>query len=425
MITKSPPEVLTPEDMAYISTLNERARRQFFATKAVFFRQQGVSINKISKIMKTSKNTIYKGIQELRTDTSLPKDSVRCPGGGRKTLLSRHPEWIEALKVVIEPYIAGLPQDSNVIWVSISVPQISREIAKNGYDISEYIVRQILDSLGFRHRSFIKDLPMKDVQDRDAQFQHIASTRTACEDIGLPIISIDTKKKELIGNFKRNGKVPCKGQPKSLDHDFATFSDGKIVPHGIYDVIKNVGYMTIGTNHDTSKFVCDNIHSVWEQHLQEQYPSAQTLVIICDGGGSNASAHRIVKQDLMNLADRLNMNLLVMHYPPYCSKFNPIEHRLFSHITRSWSGAPLLSVEDAAKRAAGTTTSKGLTVKVDINVKMYEIQRPIDKEYQKRVEKRIVFYQKIPKWNYLIKPALFVPTYFLMITKTNVLLPNL
>lgn len=222
------------------------------------------------------------------------------------------------------------------------------------------------------------------VKDRDEQFRNIFSIRKACEKIGLPIISIDTKKKELIGNFKRNGKVLSNGQPKSLDHDFATFSDGQIVPHGIYAVTKNVGYVTIGTSHDTSKFVCDNIYRVWEEHLQKQYDNAHTLVIMCDGGGPNSSSHHIVKQDFMELADKLNMNLLIMHYPPYCSKFNPIEHRLFAHITRSWSGAPLLSVKDAAQRAAGTRTLKGLNVYVDINSKTYDIKRTIEESYKKR-----------------------------------------
>lgn len=405
MIMKSPPEVLTPEDQAYISTLNECERRQFLATKAIFFHKQGFSISKVSKIMKVCKNTLYKGIRELRTGDGPGKGRIRRQGGGRKGLLSLHPEWIDALRFVIEPYTAGLPQDADVIWVSISVPQISGEMSDNGYDVSEYIVRRILDALGGRHRSFIKDMPMKAVEDRDDQFKNISSIRTACEETGLPVISIDTKKKELIGNFKRNGQFLSKGQPKSLDHDFATFSNGQIVPHGIYDVTKNVGYMTIGTSHDTSKFVCDNIYRVWKEHLQEQCQEAHTIVILCDGGGSNSSSHRIVKQELMELADRLNINLPVMHYPPYCSKFNPIEHRLFSHITRSWKGAPLISVEDAAKRAAKTITSKGLTVKVDINSKTYDIQRPIDKSYEKKVARRSVFHGKLPKWNYLIKPA--------------------
>jgi transposase len=405
MVTKSPPEILTPEDLAYINTLNERQRRQFFATKAVCLREQGCSVSKVSEIMKVSKNTVYKGMRELRHGDCLPKGRIRRTGGGRKTLLSRHPGWIDALKAVIEPHTAGLPQDSDVIWVSLSVSQIRRDMSKNGHEVSEYTVRQILDSLGFRHRSFKKDITMRDVENRDAQFKNISSIRTACEAIGLPIISIDTKKKELIGNFKRDGKALSKGQPKSLDHDFATFSDGRIVPHGIYDVTKNVGYMTIGTSHDTSKFVCDNIERTWKEHLRQQYQHAHTLVIMCDGGGSNSSSHRIVKQDFMNLANRLGINLLIMHYPPYCSKFNPIEHRLFAHITRSWSGAPLLSVNDAAQRAARTITSKGLTVKVDINLKTYDIQRAIDDTYEEELAKRIVFHQQLPKWNYLIKPA--------------------
>ena len=285
----------------------------------------------------------------------------------------------------------------------MSVPMIAREMAKEGCDVSEYLVRQMLKQLGYRHRSFIKDLPMKDVKDRNAQFLNIADIRERVSAIGLPIISIDTKRKELIGNFKRDGKVLALGQPKSFDHDFGTFSDDQIVPHGIYDVTKNVGYMTIGTSHDTSKFVCDNIGRVWNQHLRAQYPDANTIVILCDGGGSNSSSPRIAKQDLMNLASELDMNLLVMHNPPYCSKYNPIEHRLFSQITRSWSGAPLLSLEDAAKRAAEVTTSRGLTVYVDINNKTYDIQRSIDESYDNTLKKRVVFQTVLSKWNYLVK----------------------
>ena len=204
------------------------------------------------------------------------------------------------------------------------------ELFAMGYDISRYFVRQILDSLGIRERSFYKDLPMKEVKNRDEQFLRISSIRKEAEAVGLHVISIDTKKKEMLGNFKREGKALSNGPLKSLDHDFSTFSGGQIVPHGIYDVTRNVGYMTLGINHDTSKFVCDNIARVWREHLQEQYPDAHTLAILCDGGGSNSSSHRIVKQDLMDLANKLGIRLLMVHYPPYCSKFNPIEHRLFS-----------------------------------------------------------------------------------------------
>ena len=279
------------------------------------------------------------------------------------------------------------------------------ELFAMGYDISRYFVRQILDSLGLRERSFYKDLPMKEVKNRDEQFQRISSIREEAEAVGLPIISIDTKKKEMIGNFKRDGKALCNGPLKSLDHDFSTFSDGQIVPHGIYDVTRNEGYMTLGISHDTSKFVCDNIARVWLEHLQEQYPNARTLVILCDGGGSNSSSHRIVKQDLMDLANKLGIRLLVVHYPPYCSKFNPIEHRLFSQITRSWSGAPLMSLQNAADRAAMTTTKKGLMVHVHINSKTYDIKRPIEESYQKRLARQVVFAPELGMWNYLVKPV--------------------
>lgn len=405
MSKKAPPEVLSPEDLAYISTLNECERRQFKATRAIHLKTQGISYCKVSKIMKTSTHTLQRGISELRTGSGPGEGRVRCPGGGRKAKLPQHPEWTQAVVQIIEPRTAGLPQDENVFWISLSVTQIMNELAKAGHNISRYFVRQILDSLGLRERSFYKDLPMKDVKDRNEQFEQIASICEEATNVGLPIVSIDTKKKEMLGNFKREGKALSNGPLKSLDHDFSTFSDGQIVPHGIYDVTRNVGYMTLGISHDTSKFVCDNIARVWLEHLQEQYPNARTLVILCDGGGSNSSSHRIVKQDLMDLANKLGIRLLVVHYPPYCSKFNPIEHRLFSQITRSWSGAPLMSLQNAADRAAMTTTKKGLKVHVHINSKTYDIKRPIEESYQKRLARQVIFAPELGKWNYLVKPV--------------------
>lgn len=402
MLKKAPPESLSPTELAFMSELNECQLRHYLAERAISLGKHGVS--KISEKMGHCKNTIRQGIKELHSGYIPGEGCVRRPGGGRKSQLPLHPEWIETFRLVIEPHLAGLPQDENVFWVSLTIPQIRRGMVNAGCEISAYHVRQILESLGFRKRTFLKDLPMRDAKERDAQFLHIAEVRKMCAELGIPIISIDTKKKELIGNFHREGKALCIGQPKSFDHDFETFADGKIVPHGIYDVATNTGYMTLGTNHDTSQFVCDNIQRVWETHLKYQYPDAHTIVVLCDGGGSNASAHRIVKQDLMKLANRLEMNILVMHYPPYCSKYNPIEHLLFSQVNRSWNGAPLISIEDAARRAAMTTTKTGLTVHVDINTKTYEIKRSIDKEYERRLRWQIIFDPNLPKWNYLVKP---------------------
>ena len=405
MITKAPPEVLSPSDLAYMSTLNERDRRWFLATKAANLKAHGLSYRKVSKIMGTSTHTLQNGRQELLSGEGPGDGRIRRTGAGRKSVLPQHPEWTQAVVQIIEPHTAGLPQDENVVWISLSVTQIMNELSKAGYDISRYFIRQILDSLGLRERSFYKDLPMKDIKNRDEQFQRISSIREEAETVGLPIISIDTKKKEMLGNFKREGKAFSNGQPLAYDHDFSTFSDGQIVPHGIYDVTRNVGYMTLGISHDTSKFVCDNIARVWREYLKEQYPTAHTLVILCDGGGSNSSSHRIVKQDLMDLANKLGIKLLVVHYPPYCSKFNPIEHRLFSQITRSWSGAPLMSLQNAADRAAMTTTKKGLKVHVHINSKSYDIKRPIEESYPKRLARQVVFAPELGKWNYLVKPA--------------------
>ncbi len=402
MFKKSPPESLSPESRAFMSELNECQLRHYLAECALNIGRHGVS--EVSEKMGHCENTVRQGIMELRSGYTPGEGRVRRPGGGRKSRLPLHPEWVDTFRLVIEPHLAGLPQDENVFWVSLSVPQIRRGMSAADCDISEYHVRQILQSLGFRSRKFLKDLPMRDAKERDAQFLHISEVREKCAELGLPILSIDTKKKELVGNFQREGKALCVGRPKSFDHDFETFAKAKIVPHGIYDVAKNTCYMTIGTGHDTSKFVCDNIEKVWKTRLKMQYPNAHTIVLLCDGGGSNASAHRIVKQDLMNLANRLGMNILVMHYPPYCSKYNPIEHRAFSQITRSWSGAPLLSIGDAARRAAATTTKTGLTVHVDINSKTYEIKRPIDKNYERRLGWQVVFDPLLPKWNYLIKP---------------------
>ena len=404
MHPKTPPEVLSPSEMAYMSGLNERDRRLFLATRAESLRSQGLSYRKFSKKMGISTHTLQNGLQELHSGHPVERKRIRREGGGRHAVLPQHPEWIQAVVRIIEPHTAGLPQDEDVVWVSLTKTQIQNELAEAGFVISRYHITQILDSLELKERSFRKDIPMRDVKDRNEQFENIASVRESLEKVGIPIISVDTKKKELLGNFKRDGKALSNGTLKSFDHDFATFGNGTVVPHGIYDVRRNVGYMTMGVSHDTSKFVCDNIERVWNQYLKEQYPDARTIAILCDGGGSNSSSHRIVKQDLMDLANRLNMRLLVMHYPPYCSKFNPIEHRLFSQITRSWNGAPLMSVEDAAERAARTTTKTGLKVYADINNKTYDIKRQVDESYEKRLSWQVVFSQTLPNWNYLIKP---------------------
>lgn len=400
---KKPPVEISKAEMEYLTTLKERDRRHFIACKAAG--PDAGSIKAVSKAFGCSPNTISKGIYELFNHI-VPPDGRQCmPGGGAKRKTDTHPEWVAAFDDIVSRHMAGLPQDESVVWLDIGVPQIRRELLERGHEVSEYIVRQMVKAEGLKRRSFTKSLPLREVEDRDAQFVKINSAKTACIKAGIPIISVDTKKREMVGNFKRNGQVYCTTAPKALDHDFETFSEGVIVPHGIYDIALNTGYLSIGTSHDTSEFVCDNIERVWNRHLKPLYPDARMLVILCDGGGSNSSRHRIVKQDLMDLADRIGLKILVMHYPPYCSKFNPIEHRLFSQITRSWSGMPLFSVADACRRAANTVTENGLKVFAEIVDKVYETQRKVHESFQGRLARQVILDESLHNWNYLISPS--------------------
>lgn len=293
--TNNSAEILSEADMKYMSQLNEKLKRRFLATKAVPLGRHGVTW--VAEASGVNRDTIYKGIHELKADEQTPKGRVRKPGGGNKRLLDKEPVLLEVFDDIVEAHTAGLPQDDSVRWVSLTIPQIRGIFKERGIDISDYHVRQMVAVRGFKKRSFVKSRTLKDDKDRDAQFRKINSLTEQCLSQGIPVLSIDTKKHEMIGNFKRSGKVICKGQPKALDHDFLSFADGKIVPHGIYDIAANTGYLTIGTSHDTAKFVCDNIARVWTEHLQWQYPDADTVCLLCDGGGANSCLHHIFKRN--------------------------------------------------------------------------------------------------------------------------------
>ena len=389
--------------MKYLTTCNERQRRQFLASKAEILGYHGVS--RVCEATGISRNTLRRGQRELDNDVNdtFPKGRIRALGGGRTPILKAHPEYLDIFDEIADTHTAGLPQDDSVIWLTVSVPQIVALFKERGIEVSRYVVCQMKKARNFKERSFVKTLTLKDVKDRNAQFEKIEKVLSECVSKGIPIFSIDTKKKEMIGNFKRQGTVSCKGVPKSYDHDFKTFSEGTIVPHGIYDVGTNTGYLSLGTSHDTVEFVCDHFIDVWQNHLQWEYPNAETVCILCDGGGSNACSHHIVKQTLMQMAVTLDINIIMLHYPPYCSKYNPIEHCMFGPISRSWSGAPLLSVEDARRRAESTVTKKGLSIIATINQRTYETKRPIKESYESEKSKRILFDDELPKWNYLIR----------------------
>ena len=402
--TKIPTDsIFSDKEMKCLSTYNERQRRQYLASKADSLGCHGVSL--VCEAVGVCRDTLYRGRYELYTNAndSFPKGRIRAVGGGRTSTLKKHPEYLDVFDEIVASYTAGLPQDDTVIWLTVSVIQIIDLFKERGIVVSRHVVNLMKKARGFKNRSFVKDKTLKDVKDRNAQFKKIQEIRSECETYGIPIFSIDTKKKEMIGNFKRQGTVSCKGKPKAYDHDFKSFSDGIIVPHGIYDVGANTGYLTLGVSHDTAEFVCDNFIHIWQQFLQWKYPNAHTICILCDGGGSNACSHHIVKQALMKLASTIGVNIIMVHYPPYCSKYNPIEHCMFGPISRSWSGAPLLSIENARTRAEATVTKKGLSIIATINQRTYETKRPIEESYESNKSKRIIFDDELSKWNYLVK----------------------
>ena len=244
---------------------------------------------------------------------------------------------------------------------------------------------------------------MKEVANRDAQFKNIARLIDEYKAAGNPILSMDTKKTEKIGNFYRDGYLYTLEELSVYDHDFLSFSEGKIIPHGLYDMLKNIGYIHIGTSHDTTEFACDCIRSWWYNYGQFDYPDARSLLIPCDGGGSNSSSYYIFKEDLQGLADEIGIEIRIAHYPPYCSKWNPIEHRLFPHVTRACQGVIFTSVELVKELMEKTHTKTGLKAFVHVVDKVYQTGRKYADDFRENM--RIVFDEFLPKWNYSAIPA--------------------
>lgn len=314
-----------------------------------------------------------------------------------------HPELLATFDTVLAGNTAGLPQNASVKWTHLSQSQIVEKMEVSNCSVSRYLVKQMLGLRGFKKRSLLKNKALKIVEGRNEQFERIAALRNGFAQNQQPQFSIDTKNKELLGNFYRKGSTYCVEGQKVNDHDFATFAEGRLVPHGIYDILDNTGYITLGTSKDTSEFVCDNLRDYWLSHLQFKYPDAHTMLLLCDGGGSNSCLHHIFKQDLIKLVNQLKINILVAHYPAYCSKYNPIEHRLFAQISHTWSGVPLRNIQFVKELTDTTTTKTGLQIVSKINLKTYETKRSVDDTFKTQVQQLVTFDDDCPQWNYLIR----------------------
>ncbi len=305
------------------------------------------------------------------------------------------------LKLLAE-FTAGDPMREGVLWTNLSRRAISRRLAAMGTPVSRDTVRKLLRTHGLGQRKARKKKSMGAHPDRDGQFQNIAKLKAGYLAKGNPVISIDTKKKELIGNFAREGHTYTQAQVDTLDHDFPSAGDGKLIPHGIYDMARNEGYLHLNTSHDTSEFCCDSIAHWWERHGSRHYPNARHLLLLCDGGGSNASNRYVFKEALQKLADRLGLEIRVAHYPPYCSKHNPIEHRLFPHITRACQGVIFHSAAIARQFMEKAKTSTGLKVTVDILNGIYVTGKKCAADFLENMA--IVFDDYLPRWNYRAIP---------------------
>jgi hypothetical protein len=386
----------------FFETLNERQRRHFVAIEAMQLGHGGIKA--VSEAFGVHRETVGLAIVEVQGSITLASSRVRQAGGGRKKKLNEEPGIAASFEQSIIPFTGGSPQHPGMVWTALRPKEVQSRLALSGFAVSLYIAMQLLLTSGLRRRSYLKSATMGPSHpDRDAQFQKIADLRDEFLCQGFPVLSIDTKKKELLGNFHREGHYYDTSARKVNDHDFESFAEGKLVPHGIYDLSKNKGYITLGTSKDTSAFVCDNIATIWEQEMHRQYPGEDWLLLLCDGGGSNNARHYIVKQDLCLLAKRIQMNILVAHYPPYCSKYNPIEHRLFAHLHHAWSGAVLSDVQTAKELAEKTSTKTGLSVSVYINRNTYETNRIVDYRFKSNTSQIIDFDEKLPQWNYSIK----------------------
>jgi hypothetical protein len=313
---------------------------------------------------------------------------------------------IEAnFRTVLEDHTAGDPMRLEVKWTNLSRRQIAKRIKDLGTPVSRDVVSQLLKKHGYRRRKALKKKTMGPRHpDRNAQFENIAGLKKKYLQAGSPVISIDTKKKELMGEFYRDGVIETQMTIEVNDHDFGSMGSGTVIPHGIYDVGRNEGFVHLNTSHDTSELACDSIAAWWEDHGRASYPGAKELLVLCDGGGSNSASRYVFKERLQELATRLGLEIRVAHYPPYCSKYNPIEHRLFPHVTRACLGVIFRTLETVRYYMAKAETSAGLKTRVRVLEKVYETGRKCAEGFKETM--KIVFDELLPKWNYRAIPEL-------------------
>jgi hypothetical protein len=387
----------------FYDTLSEKDKRHYAGVEAMKFGQGGVAY--INRILGCSRKTILKGLKELAALTSVNKADrrVRVSGGGRKGYEETHAGIDEKFLAVLRYDTAGSPMDETIRWTNLRPREIAQRLDERyKLKVSETVVRKLLKKHNYRRRKALKKQTLKQVLYRNEQFENITGLIATYKKVGQPILSMDTKKKEYLGNLYRDGHLYTLEHLLTWDHDFTSLAQGVVIPHGLYDLQRNVGYLNLGNSKDTGEFACDCLRNWWYNQGRYDYPRATSLLLLCDGGGSNSSRQYLFKQDLQQLADEIGLDIRIAHYPPYTSKYNPIEHRLFPHVTRACQGVIFTSIELVKELIEKTTTSTGLKVTVQIIDNVYETGRKVADDFKQT--SRIVFDKFLSNWNYTAIP---------------------
>jgi hypothetical protein len=386
---------------ALAPVLDERGRRRFAAAEAATGGRGGVSA--VARVTGIARSTIGRGLAELRAREPVAGDRVRRPGGGRKSLSETDASLLDDLRSLVEPATRGDPQ-SPLLWTSKSVRKLSESLREMGHTIGRTLVGQLLHQLGYRLQANRKTREGSSHPDRDAQFHYINERVKEALAAGEPAISVDTKKKELVGDFKNGGREwRPKGSPEEVRvHDFVIPALGRAVPYGVYDIAANAGWVSVGIDHDTAAFAANAIRGWWKLMGRERYPNARSLLITADGGGSNSWRVRLWKIELQKLADELGVPITVCHLPPGTSKWNKIEHRLFSFITGNWRGKPLVSHQVIVQLIAATTTKTGLKVRCQLDENTYPAGIKVSDAEMEAVN--LTPHDFHGDWNYTVTP---------------------
>jgi len=387
-------QMLAPE-------LNERTLRLYAAAEALSLGRGGISL--VSRVLEISRDRIFRGIKEIESKKKLPPDDVRRKGGGRKKLLKSDQTLKKDLEALISPYTRGDPE-SPLRWTCKSVRKLADALNHKGHSVSHSTVAMLLDEMGYSLQANRKTTEGKQHPDRNAQFEYISKRVRSQQRKGQPVISVDTKKKEKVGDFKNGGQEwHAQGHPEKVRvYDFIDKKLGKVAPYGVYDLTKNNGWVSLGIDHDTAAFAVSSIRQWWRKMGRSTYSKASDLLITADSGGSNSSRNRLWKVELQKMANRTGLTITVCHFPPGTSKWNKIEHRMFSFITKNWRGKPLVDRATIVNLIGSTKTKEGLNIRCELDTKTYPkgIKVP-DVQLEKVKLKKHKFHGD---WNYTIYP---------------------